>query len=246
MKPLVVDEAPQDLPSRPQIADGRGLVMELEDPCPLLNSCLSANPCNQKYPDLVKRLNLNQRLLGFGLGTIRQFEAMRMLIPGCKRPARTGRLSINHVYLELATMETDDQTKRDLFNFYTQGSLEYSALLLTSTLGVLAPLSLIQSGLGKIGPAFAALLITLYVVFSFASGFSLSRLIGNVWLLYTMMPSKARDKNEELASRYDYFNLGRRNRIMRLENHAKAIEWVAFLGPPVFYILLLVSSLLHW
>jgi hypothetical protein len=143
-------------------------------------------------------------------------------------------------------METDGQTARDLFNFYTQGSLEYSALLLTSTLGVLTPLSLIQSGGGRIGPTFGVLLIILYVVFSFASGFSLSRLIGNVWLLYTVMPPGARDANRKLSKNLDYFSLGRSDRIVGLDRHAVAIEWIAFLGPPSFYILLLVASLLHW
>lgn len=136
-----------------------------------------------------------------------------------------------------------DDIDEKLFEFYTQGSVEYSALLLASTLGVFSPFQVLSSH--SIHSNFATdVLILVYALFSIASGFSLTRLIGNVWLLYTVMPSRMREQHIELASKYDVFNLGRSQRVMSFDRHAKAIECIAFLLLPSIYFVLLGSSLI--
>lgn len=83
-----------------------------------------------------------------------------------------------------------------------------------------------------------------YVFFSFASGFSFTRLIGNVWLLYVVMPKAMKQRHDSLAAKFDVFNLGKSDRIMKLDKHAKSIEYIAFFGPPAIYISLLALTLL--
>ena len=145
----------------------------------------------------------------------------------------------NHV-----NMSGAEAVEEKLFEFYTQGSVEYSALLLASTLGVFSPFAILVSYAGRINFASEIILGVIYLAFSVASGFSLSRLVGNVWLLYTVMPKQMRDKHNELASKFDVFNLGKSERVMSLEKHAGLIERLVFLLPILIYVFLLLSWVL--
>ena len=139
-------------------------------------------------------------------------------------------------------MSDDSDVQQKLFEFYTQGSVEYSALLLASTLGVFSPYAALGSG-SHLSVGVKIVLGLVYVAFSFASGFCLSRLIGNVWLLYAVMPKSMKDEHDRLASKLDVFNLGKDRRLIGLEKYAKLIEYVAFFGPPLVYLLLLGFTL---
>ncbi len=138
-------------------------------------------------------------------------------------------------------MSSADNVEEKLFDFYTQGSVEYSALLLASTVGVFSPFAILVSYSNRINIATEIVLGLIYLTFSVASGFSLTRPVGNVWLLYTVMPKQIRGEHNELASESLMCSTLTSEGIMNLKRYARLLETLVFLMPIIIYMLLLLS-----
>ena len=86
------------------------------------------------------------------------------------------------------------------FNFYVQGLLQYSALLLTATIGVFSPLTILTTA-PLLGFWTKILLWFTYFIFTILSGVCGTKLAASFWSMHRVMPTpviESRGKSYDL------------------------------------------------
>ncbi len=127
----------------------------------------------------------------------------------------------------------------EVFRFYVDGFVQYSLLLVASTVGVFSPLLVVVSP--HVGGFFLDMLVFVYLVFSVASGYCLSRLVGILALMIKAMPEEMRKIHFSLVGT-DFLSVGRHKSIRDWASK-KWVQVASGIIPVLVYLVLLFSAL---